>query len=179
MVFNKKVSVIVLLFIISLFAANTFASVVKVVKNKDGVWKMLVDYKPYFVKGICYSVEKVGTSSTASNGWMWSDIDGNGKIDGPYDSWVDLNRDNYQDSYENAIGDFALLKAMGCNTIRIYDSENINKDLLRDLYYVYGIRVIMVNFLGAYTKGSGASWHSGTDYSNEKQIENLLLFQYY
>lgn len=174
MVFNKKFSIIVLLFIISLFAANTFASVVKVVKNKDGVWKMLVDYKPYFVKGICYSVEKVGTSSTASNGWMWSDIDGNGKIDGPYDSWVDLNRDNYQDSYENAIGDFALLKAMGCNTIRIYDSENINKDLLRDLYYVYGIRVIMGNFLGAYTKGSGASWHSGTDYSNEKQREKML-----
>ncbi len=171
--FNKKVSIILLLFIISLFTVNTFASVVKVVKNKEGVWKMVVDYKPYFIKGICYSVDKVG-SSASSNGWMWSDIDGNGKIDGPYDSWVDLNRDNYQDSYENAIGDFALLKAMGCNTIRIYDSENINKDLLRDLYYVYGIRVIMGNFLGAYTKGSGASWHSGTDYSNEKQREKML-----
>ena len=122
MMFNKKIYIILILFIISLFTVNTFASVVKIIKNKDGVWKILVDYKPYFVKGICYSVEKVGTSSTVSNNWMWSDIDGNGRIDGPYDSWVDLNRDNYQDSYEDTIGDFALLKAMGCNTIRIYDS---------------------------------------------------------
>ena len=173
MIFNKKIKIILIL-MFSLFITNAFASVVKIVKNKDGVWKMLVDYKPYFVKGICYSADRVGVGSTVSNSWMWSDVDGNGKIDGPYDSWVDLNRDNFQDSYEDAIGDFALLKAMGCNTIRIYDSENVNKELLRDLYNVYGIRVIMGNYLGAYTKGSGASWASGTDYSNEKQRQSML-----
>jgi beta-glucuronidase len=100
---------------------------------------------------------------------MWEDGDNNGKIDGPYDAWVDLDRDDFQNIDENSIGDFALLKAMGCNTIRIYHSENINKELLRDLYYTYGIRVIMGNFLGAYTKGSGADWHSGTDYTSESQ----------
>ena len=52
MMFNKKVYIILILFVISLFSINAFASFVKVVKNKDGVWKMLVDYKPYFVKGI-------------------------------------------------------------------------------------------------------------------------------
>ena len=32
----------------------------------------------------------------------------------------------------------------------------------------------MGNYLGAYTKGSGASWSSGTDYSNEKQRQAML-----
>ena len=172
MALTKRFFISVLL-MICLLTTNLFA-VVKVVKNKEGVWKMLVDYKPYFVKGVCYSADRVGFGSGTSNNWMWSDIDGNGKIDGPYDSWVDLNRDNYQDSYEDVIGDFALLKAMGCNTIRIYDSENINKELLRDLYKVYGIRVIMGNYLGAYTKGSGASWATGTDYTDEEQKRRMM-----
>lgn len=138
---------------------------VEVVREQSG-WKMLINGKPYFIKGIEYSADTVGKYPD-SNDWMWSDIDRNGKIDGPYDSWVDLDRDDFQHIDENPVGDFALLKAMGCNTIRIYHSENINKELLRDLYYTYGIRVIMGNFFGSYTKGSDADWHDGTDYTNE------------
>ncbi len=152
----------------SSFAAG---SIVKVVKNDDK-WKIMVDGQDYFIKGIEYSADMVGTYPE-TNEWMFQDTNNNGKIDGPYDAWVDTDRDNFQSRDENAVGDFALLKAMGCNTIRIYHSENINKELLRDLYNTYGIRVIMGNYLGAYTKGSGASWHEGTDYSNPKQRASM------
>ena len=153
--------------------ANTFADV-KVVKNENDVWVIKVNNKNYFVKGMAYSADVVGESNPPTNDWMWCDKNNNGKADGPYDSWVDLNRDNYQDSSENVVGDFELLKAMGCNTIRIYHSENVNKEILRDLYENYGIMVIMGNFLGAYTKGSGADWYSGTDYNNKTQRQNML-----
>lgn len=140
---------------------------VEIVREQHG-WKLLVNGKPYFVKGIEYSADTVGKYPD-SNDWMWEDNDNNGKIDGPYDCWCDLDGDNFQNIDEDPVGDFALLKAMGCNTIRIYHSENVNKELLRDLYRTYGIRVIMGNFFGAYTKGSGADWQEGTDYTNELQ----------
>lgn len=145
---------------------------VKIIKSDDGKWKMTVDGSDYFIKGSEYSSDTVG-KYPETNDWMWEDNNKNGKIDGPYDSWVDLDRDDFQGADENAVGDFALLKAMGCNTIRIYHSEKINKELLRDLYKTYGIRVIMGNLLGAYTKGSGASWIEGTDYLNEAQKDSM------
>ncbi|MBQ4178975.1 MAG: hypothetical protein II598_04460, partial [Elusimicrobia bacterium] len=131
MMFKKKLFTTLIALITCLsFTTNMFAAV-KIVKNKAGVWKLLVDHKPYFVKGMAYCCDRVGYSTTNSNDWMWMDVNKNGVIDGPYESWVDLNRDNYRDSYENNTGDFALLKAMGCNTIRIYHSNNVNKELLR------------------------------------------------
>jgi hypothetical protein len=30
------------------------------------------------------------------------------KIDVPYDSWIDFNRNDYQDLDENSVGDFAF-----------------------------------------------------------------------
>lgn len=175
--FSKNLSYLILLLctVFVLFSEAAFCSdVVRVVQHKDGVWLMTVNNKPYFIKGMVYSAEPVGTAGPDVNDWMWYDLDKNEKPDGPYDSWVDLNRDNYQDISENIVGDFALLKAMGCNTIRIYHSEKVNKELLSDLYRRFGIRVIMGNFFGAYTRGSNASWHAGTDYTDRKQKKNML-----
>jgi beta-glucuronidase len=104
---------------------------------------------------------------------MNQDSNNNGQCDGPYDSWVDKNRDNFQDTDEEVISDFTLLKEMGCNTIRIYNPDNVNKEILRDLYENYGIRVIMGNFFGAYTRCSGAEWCDGTDYTNTEQRERM------
>lgn len=160
-------------FLISFFFVSpSFAAVVKTVQSADGRWKITVDGKDYFIKGIEYSADTVGERPEL-NAWMHSDLNNNGKIDGPYDSWVDYDRDNYQSPDEPVVGDFALLKAMGANTIRIYHWENVNKELLRDLYENYGIMVIMGNFLGAYTKGSGAQWVDGTDYKNTVQRYNM------
>ncbi|MDR1695643.1 MAG: hypothetical protein LBR69_03305 [Endomicrobium sp.] len=169
---NLKYKIFAISFVFIFAAQFGFAAEVKVRKTSAGSWKMTVDGKDYFIKGLEYSADKVN-SFPDINEWMWSDINENGKIDGPYDSWVDSDKDNFQSADENAVGDFALMKAMGCNTIRIYHSENVNKELLRDLYNTYGIMVIMGNYLGAYTKGSGASWHEGTDYNNPLQRHRM------
>ena len=146
---------------------------VQLIQDEDGMWRITVNGQSYFIKGIEYSADIVGKRPDV-NEWMWSDLNDNGKIDGPYDSWIDFNRNDYQDFDENPVGDFALLKAMGCNTIRIYHSDNVNKEILRDLYKNYGIRVIMGNYLGAYTKGSDANWEKGTDYTDSEQRAKMI-----
>jgi beta-glucuronidase len=104
---------------------------------------------------------------------MQADYNSNGRIDGPYDSWVDKNFNNIQDPDEPIVGDFELLKEMNCNTIRLYHHAS-NKKLLEDLYSRYKIMVIMGDLLGGYTVGSGASWYEGTDYTNAEQQKNMM-----
>lgn len=156
---------------------------VQFVKYKNGHWQMLVDNKPFIVKGISYAPSKTGESphkQTLRN-WMFCDDNKNGIIDAPYEAWVDENKNNIQESGEKAVGDFALMKDMGCNAIRYYHVSvnnqyspgEFNKELLRDLYQRYGIMVIMGDFLGAYTVGSGADWYQGTDYSDRVQCARM------
>jgi beta-glucuronidase len=140
--------------------------------NKD--WQLLVDNKPFVVHGITYSPTKVGLKANAQNGWMSSDINKNGIIDAPYESWVDANKNNIKDPSEKEIGDFKLMKDMGVNTIRMYHTlsnteyipEEFNKKLLRDMYANYGITVTMGDFFGAYGIGTGGEF---TDYRNKRQ----------
>ncbi|MCL2798813.1 MAG: hypothetical protein FWD54_00810 [Endomicrobia bacterium] len=165
---NLRLKIFAIAVFISCAVSFSFAVAVKVVQTEEGSWKLTVNGRDYFVKGMEYSPDTVGRTPEL-NDWMWSDINNNGRIDGPYDSWIDTDRDNYRSPDENDVGDFALLKAMGCNTIRIYHAEDINKELLRDLYHTYGIMVIMGDYLGAYTRGSEAHWNDGTDYTNSSQ----------
>ncbi|TRZ50417.1 hypothetical protein D4Q80_00320 [bacterium] len=152
---------------------------VHLVQYETGDWQLIVDGKPYVIKGVTYAPTKVGQSpdeGTMKN-WQLEDDNKNGKIDAPYDSFVDKNRNNIQDKDEPAIGDFELMKKMGVNTIRMYhhpDYNRPNKELLRDLYKTYGIRVIMGDFLGKYALGSGAPWYPGTDYKNEEQKKKMM-----
>jgi len=150
---------------------------VRLVQYENDDWQLLVDEQPYIIQGITYAPTKVGQSpddGTLEN-WMEEDLNKNGKIDGPYDSFVDKNRNNLQDEDELPIGDFKLMQDMGVNTIRLYHHPlKINKELLRDMYKTYGIRVIMGDFLGKYTIGSGAAWNPGTDYNNEEQKKKMV-----
>jgi len=150
---------------------------VHLVQYDNREWQLIVDGKPYFVRGITYAPTKVGESpdnGTLTN-WMENDFNKNGKIDGPYDSFVDKNGNNRQDKDEPAVGDFKLMQEMGVNTIRQYHQPSaVNNELLRDLYKNYGIRVIMGDFLGKYAIGSGAPWDPGTDYNNQEQKEKML-----
>lgn len=150
---------------------------VRLVQYDNGDWQLIVDNKPYVVRGITYSPTKVGQSpdeGTITN-WMYDDFNKNGKIDGPYDAFVDKNKNNFQDADEPAVGDFRLLKEMGINTIRWYHQPfSANKELLSELYKNYGIRVIMGDFLGKYALGSGAAWYPGTDYNNEEHKKNMM-----
>jgi len=150
---------------------------VHLLQYETGDWELIVDKKPYIIKGITYTPTKVGQSPderTMTN-WMTDDFNHNAKADGPYDAFVDRNKNNIQDKNEPNVGDFKLMKGMGANTIRLYHHPNeINKELLRDLYRSYGIRVIMGDFLGKYALGSGAPWNPGTDYSNPEHRKKML-----
>ncbi|OQB12531.1 MAG: cryptic beta-D-galactosidase subunit alpha [Candidatus Omnitrophica bacterium ADurb.Bin205] len=143
---------------------------VHTVQYENGDWQLIVDGSPYVIKGITYAPTKVGQSpdeGTMTN-WMEDDSNNNGKVDGPYDSFISANPDL-------AAGDFQLMKDMGVNTIRLYHHpEKVNKEVLRDLYNTYGIRVIMGDFLGKYALGSEAPWNPGTDYNNEEHKKNMI-----
>jgi beta-glucuronidase len=147
------------------------------VQYQNGDWELLVDNKPYTIKGITYAVVKTGQSPDDGSlkSWMEYDYNNNGKNDAAYDAFVDSNRNKRQDADEPSIGDFSLLKKMGVNTIRVYHQPNpINKELLRDLYASYGVRVIMGDFLGKYALGSGAEWDPGTDYDDPQHQKAML-----
>ncbi len=150
---------------------------VQLVQTSNGHWRLLVEGKPYLIHGICYSPTPVGVSpdfdgSRPHLDWMTSDLNHNGKADGPYDAWVDTNRDGVHDRNEKPVGDFQLMKEMGINTLRLYHHAE-NHELLRDLKETYGIRVMMGDFLGAYTIGSEAPWETGTDYTNNEHLAKM------
>ncbi len=139
-------------------------------------WRLLVDNKPWVIRGMSYQPSAVGQSpddgTLQHNDWMTADRNKNGLVDGPFDTFVDANRNNKQDPDEPTVGDFQLMKNMGVNTIRLYHHAS-NKELLRQLYDQYGIMVLMGDFVGMYTVGSGAKWEDGTDYLNPEQRKRM------
>lgn len=150
---------------------------VQLLQYENGHWQMTVDGKPYVLKGMTYAPTKVGQSPDKGTlkSWMEEDTNHNGKPDGPYDAWVDKNFNNKQDADEPVVGDFQLMKDMGVNTIREYHQPfELNKELLRNMHKDYGLMVIMGDFLGKYTHGSGASWFEGTDYENPEHQKNMM-----
>ena len=149
---------------------------VHLVQYETGDWQLLVNGKPYTIQGITYAPTKIGESpdnGTQTN-WMEDDFNKNQKADGPYDAFVDKNKNNLQDPDEPSVGDFKLMKEMGINTVRLYHQPfTVHKEILRNLYNNYGIMVIMGDFFGKYAIGSGAPWDPGTDYTNEEQKKNM------
>ena len=170
---------------------------VKAVKYENGDWELLVEGKPYFIKGVLYNPVKIGESPNnhTMRDWMYYDDNHNGINDVAYEVWVDINKNNIQDANEKPVGDFQIMKDMGVNTIRLYHiasdnpilgdiykkDEGIrlqfahkpNKKLLRELYRKYGIRVLIGSFLGSWTIGAGVPFEEGCDYTNPKHLENI------
>ncbi len=150
---------------------------IRFAKYANGHWQLLVEGKPYLIKGVTYAPTKVGQSpdkGTLAN-WMQADANGNGLIDGAYDAFIDKNLNNVQDDDELNKGDFAIMKEMGVNTLRIYHHPNApDKALLKRMYQDYGIRVIMGDYLGKYAIGSGATWLEGTDYEKPEHQAKMM-----
>jgi Beta-galactosidase/beta-glucuronidase len=151
---------------------------VKLVEYDNGDFQLMVDGKPYFVKGITYGPNKVGVYPDGDlnniKDWAFMDEDGNGSLDGPYDTWVDADRNNKQDENEKPVGDFALMKAMGVNTLRLYHSNVLNKELLKEGYEKYGFMYMVGNLIGMYAVDAGTTWEKGTDYNDPEQKKNML-----
>lgn len=143
---------------------------VKLVEYANKQWVMTVNDKPFFMKGICYGVTKIGQSPDLQNQVGFTDLD---NPPGIFDSWVDKNKNNSQDADEPAIGDPALLKNMGCNTIRLYAGAKSKKSLAR-FCTESGVKVIMGVAFGAYALDSGSTWEKGTDYTDPQQQAHIL-----
>lgn len=150
---------------------------VRLVQYENNHWQLLADNHPYVIKGITYAPTKVGQTPDKGTltSWMEMDSNKNNLPDGPYESWVDSNRNNQKDADEAVIGDFELMKQMGVNTLRMYHQPfSLDKEILRKMYQDYGFRVILGDYVGKYTLGSGATWFEGTDYENPEHKKNML-----
>jgi len=153
---------------------------VRFVKYDSGHWQLLVDDKPFLIKGMSYMPTKVGQSPDDGTlvDWMQEDDSHDGVITAPYESWVDKYGDNKRHADEPQVGDFQLMKEMGVNTLRIYyqPSMKADKEFLEKMYKGYGFKVAMSNFLGKYAIGSGATWSEGTDYENPLHQKNMMAY---
>ncbi|MDR2191743.1 MAG: hypothetical protein LBO62_02525, partial [Endomicrobium sp.] len=70
---------------------------VKLIEYENNHFRLTVDGKPFIVKGVTYSPNRVGLSPVHNNlknnrDWSWDDYNKNGIIDAPFESWVDANR---------------------------------------------------------------------------------------
>ncbi len=124
--------VIILLAACCLFVSVLFLNVslaatkqrVYIRKLKNSHYQLIVNKKPYIVKGVCYNPVPAGKNHE-------------------YDWWSDPNKPWLLDG--------KLMHEMGINTVRIYQtSENPDavKKVMRDLYETYGIRTILGSWLG-------------------------------
>jgi len=93
-------------------------------KLRNQHYRLIVNGSPYIVKGVCYNPVPIGANHEYN--W-WSD---------PNKPWI---------------ADGKLMKEMGINTVRIYqppDNPEAGKQVIRDLYKLYGIRTLMGDWLG-------------------------------
>lgn len=93
-------------------------------KLPNSRYQLLVQGKPYIIKGVCYNPIPIGQNYEYN--W-WSN---------PYKPWVIDGR---------------LMQEMGVNTVRIYktaDNPEEVRQVIRDLYELYGIRVVLGHWLG-------------------------------
>lgn len=141
------------------------------VKYSNGRWGLEVEGKPFFVRGLSYFPVKVGKIYDWN--WMYADGNDNEINDVAYESWLDMNGNYRRDGDEPVEGDFKLMQDMGCNTIRILNTLQVNKELLRDMHKTYGIHVLVCDPLGAYTVHSNARWENGTDYTDPDQLKSM------
>ena len=105
--------------------ASRPAPKVKIRKFKNNAYQLLVENKPYFIKGVCYSPVAIGQGNSEAN--FWQDPNQPWKVDGE------------------------LMRQMGVNTVRFYQAPEdleAGKKVVNDLYQLYGIRSIMGHWLG-------------------------------
>ncbi|MDP2752980.1 MAG: hypothetical protein Q8P40_01105, partial [Nitrospirota bacterium] len=99
-------------------------TIVCIIKLKNGDYQLLVNSKPYIVKGVCYNPVPIVSNYE-------------------YDWWSDPNKPWLVDG--------KLMKEMGINTVRIYQTgekpESV-RQVIRDLFELYGIRVVLGHWLG-------------------------------
>lgn len=92
-------------------------------KLKNGHFQLMVEGRPFIVKGVCYNPIPIGSSHD-------------------YDFWSDASEPWKKDG--------AMMKKMGINAVRFYaPGAHIEavKKVIADLYKLYGVRTMMGNWL--------------------------------
>ncbi len=115
--------------------------------------RLLVDGKPFVVKGMCYSPVPIGK-------------------DYEYNFWGDRN--------QPWLTDGKLMKQMGVNTVRFYrigKNPSEVRTVIRDLYKNYGIHSLMGTYLGFW------SWpppnYANEEFRNRVKDETLEMVRLY
>lgn len=109
-------------FLYDKFSKDTTIPVITI--NKDNGYKLLLNGKPYVIKGVCYNPVPIGK-------------------DYEYNYWGDMNKPWLIDG--------KMMKEMGVNTVRFYrpgKNPNEVRKVLDDLHQKFGIRVLMGHYLG-------------------------------
>lgn len=97
---------------------------VKILRLKNDHYRLMVNGAAYIVKGVCYNPIPIGANHE-------------------YDWW--------SDKAKPWITDGKLMKKMGVNTVRLYqvhDNPEEVRQVIRDLYKLYGIRTLLGDWLG-------------------------------
>lgn len=134
-----------------LFSIATFSQQSKIAVNSsfDG-YKLMVDGKPFFIKGVNWDYFPIGTNYTYS---LWSQP---------------------EDFIKKALDDeMPMLTYMGINTIRVY--TGIPAKWIQYIYENYGIYTMLNHSFGRYGLTLDGAWTPNTDYSDPRVKK--LLFQ--
>jgi len=127
--FNNLRIVLAVVFCFWLFLSSGFSAEVKLKKTSGGGWVLLVDKKPFLIKGVAYN--PIPPSKDYSyNFWAHSEI---------------LEKDA------------PLIKGGGFNTVRFYaPGENLQevKNFIHILYEKYGIYTLMGSWVGFWNSPS-------------------------
>ncbi len=151
---------------------------VQTVQLANGHWQLRVDGRPWTVRGLTYLPSAVGETPDEGTlkDWVSADRNGNGQAD-VLETFVDVHQNDRQDPDEPVVGDFALIRDMGVNTLRLFHTNHdpkAAKPFLRTLHEQHGFMVMMGDFVGMYTIGSGAKWEEGTDYLDPAQRKRMF-----
>jgi beta-galactosidase len=139
----RKLTYYTLLLAVLLFSFSVFAAPnkVKTYQDENG-WKLLVDGKDHFVKGMVWGYDPIGQNYS-------------------YNLWGES-----EEYIKNVLDyDFGLMKAAGVNTVRYFGI--IPPKWVTYVYEKYGIMTIMNHMMGRYGHNIGGAWIPQTNYADE------------
>ncbi len=155
----KKVSIAIIVFCLILlglfFYLKNYSSskIPSITIDKQNGYKLLIDGKPFLIKGVCYSPIPIGK-------------------DYEYNFWGDSNKPWLIDG--------KLMKDAGINTVRFYRMGKNPvevKKVIDDLYRKFGIKSLVGTYLGFW------NWpppnYSDDDFKQKVKTETLEMVRFY
>lgn len=144
---KRIVCLLLIIFSFSVFATGQEKGVF--VKKNGEEFQIIINRKPFFIKGMNWDYYPIGTNYTYS---LWNQTDPLIKAALDYE--------------------MQLLKNMGVNTIRQY--SGVPAKWIQYIYETYGIYTVLNHTFGRYGLTLKGNWEANTDYSNPLVRELLI-----